>query len=80
MQNKNPILIHIGHNIRDIRKSKNISQEGLALKSDLDRSYVGRVERGERNLSVLNVCKLAKTLKVNPCVFFEGVESYFSNT
>ena len=74
MQKKNLILVQIGANIRHIRKEKNFSQEGLALEANLDRSYVGRIERGERNFSVLNLCKLAETLKINPGKFFERVD------
>ena len=55
-------LKKVGRTIREARKSKGMSQESLALSSGLDRSYVGGVERGERNLSILNLKKIAEAL------------------
>ena len=55
-----------GEKISLARKAKGWSQEKLAHESQLDRSYVGAVERGERNISLLNICKLSNTLKVSP--------------
>jgi len=57
-------LKRLGLNIRSIRAQKGISQESLALAADLDRSYVGGVERGERNISALNLKKIANALEV----------------
>ena len=45
----------IGYNIRSLRENQGFSQESFALKAGLDRTYVGGVERGERNLSVINL-------------------------
>ena len=53
-----------GKRLRAIRKNKGMSQETLALDAGLDRSYVGGVERGERNISIENMAKLARALKV----------------
>jgi transcriptional regulator with XRE-family HTH domain len=53
-----------GARIRRIRIQKGISQEALALTSGLDRSYVGGVERGERNISLVNIHKIARALGV----------------
>lgn len=55
-------LVMLGNNIRDLRKSQNMSQEELAFKAEIDRSYVGGIERGERNVSFLTLVKLAKCL------------------
>jgi len=52
----------LGERIREMRKFKNLTQEGLALKSDIDRSYLGGVERGERNLSFDKLCQIAQAL------------------
>ncbi|MBJ6911748.1 helix-turn-helix transcriptional regulator, partial [Vibrio cholerae] len=41
-----------GHNVRSMRKDKGISQDKLALSADIDRSYVGRIERGEVNITL----------------------------
>jgi transcriptional regulator with XRE-family HTH domain len=53
-----------GKRIVEIRKGKGIAQDKLALKCDMARSFVGEVERGERNLSLRNICKLAIGLGV----------------
>jgi transcriptional regulator with XRE-family HTH domain len=60
-----------GERLRAIRSAHGYSQEALALASGLDRSYIGGVERGERNISLVNICKLAETLKLTPKDFFE---------
>lgn len=60
-----------GNRLRSIRTELGYSQEGLALASGLDRSYVGGVERGERNISLLNIYRLAATLNFSPREFFE---------
>lgn len=53
-----------GDRIREIRRRKGISQEDLALACDIDRAYLGAVERGQRNISLLNIYKIARGLKV----------------
>lgn len=58
-------LNKLGKNIHLIRKKKEISQEDLVLLAGLDRTYLGGVERGERNISILNLIKVAKTLEVS---------------
>lgn len=51
-----------GERLRELRKQKNLSQEEIALKSGLHRTYVSDVERGSRNVSLRNIEKLAKAL------------------
>lgn len=59
------ILKKFGNRIKELRLQKGInSQMSLANKSGLDRTYVGGIERGERNVALKNIHKLAKTLKV----------------
>ena len=58
------ILTQLGNNIRKCRSAKGWSQEELAFQSELDRTYIGSVERGERNVSVLNLVKIAEALGV----------------
>ena len=65
------VLKRFGARVVELRKSLDFSQEGLALESGLARSYIGEVERGKRNLSLINICKLAKTLKVQPGAMLE---------
>ena len=60
------ILTVIGNNVRNLRKKMGISQEELGDAAGLDRTYIGGIERGERNVSALNIAKLAKALKVKP--------------
>jgi transcriptional regulator with XRE-family HTH domain len=60
-----------GQRVRDIRVKRGLSQEGLAEICELDRSYIGGVERGERNVSLINIRKIAKALNVSAREFFE---------
>ena len=59
-------LTQVGSNIRRIRLEFDISQEELAIRAGLDRTYIGAVERGERNISLLNFAKIAKALGFSP--------------
>lgn len=58
-------MIALGDAIRRIRIAAGISQERLALLADVDRSYVGRVERGDNNVAILTLGKLAKALGIS---------------
>lgn len=60
------IITTISQNIRRIRLEKGLSQEELAELSGLHRTYVGSVERGERNITVMNLDLIAKALNVCP--------------
>ena len=53
-----------GKKLAQLRKERGWSQEQLALESGLARSYLGGVERGQRNIALLNICHLANTLQV----------------
>jgi len=64
MRKKHPALIKIGKRIREIRKAKGFSQEGFAYEVGLDRTYMGSIERGERNLAAINLIRISKALKV----------------
>jgi transcriptional regulator with XRE-family HTH domain len=55
-----------GKRVATLRKQLGWSQEKLALESGLARSYLGGVERGQRNIALLNICRLADTLSVPP--------------
>lgn len=69
---KSDVKALFGSRIRELRKARGWSQEEFALHVDLDRSYVGGVERGERNISLENICLIADTLQVPPSKLFEG--------
>jgi transcriptional regulator with XRE-family HTH domain len=56
-------LERIGNQIRELRIEADLSQEKLAFECELDRTYIGSVERGERNISAINLRKIAKALK-----------------
>lgn len=56
----------IGHNVRQIRHEAGLSQEELAFRSKLHRTYISSIERGERNVSVENIFAIAEALKVRP--------------
>lgn len=60
-----------GHRVRFLRKRKGLSQEQLALRCGLDRTYIGGVERGERNISIVNVEKIARALDASLKDFFD---------
>lgn len=60
------IKLEFGQLVRQIRSGHGWSQEELASQCGLDRTYIGGVERGERNVSLLNIVKIAKALKVKP--------------
>ena len=60
--------ILFGRHLAEIRRSKKWSQEKLALESGLARSYLGGVERGQRNIALVNICKLAQALGISPSI------------
>nr|WP_082708806.1 helix-turn-helix transcriptional regulator [Marinobacterium profundum] len=62
----NNLLIQFGMNVRSRRKLLGISQERLALLAGLDRSYMGRVERGEVNLTIEKLYLIARVLDCHP--------------
>ncbi len=70
---KNPTLVQLGQQIRKAREKAAISQEEFAYRADLDRTYVGGVERGERNLGVLNLFKLAAVLNIPASNLIKGI-------
>lgn len=63
---------HFGDRVRALRKHKGLSQESLALASHLDRTYIGGVERGERNISLINIYRIAEGLGVTPRDLFDA--------
>lgn len=62
-----------GSHIRNFRKQAGMSQEELAEVCGLHRTYVGAVERGERNVSLLNIVALAHALNIKPAELLEGI-------
>ena len=58
------ILVRFGQNVQRIRKERNISQEKLAELAGLHRTYIGMIERAEKNITLFNIEKIAKALGV----------------
>jgi transcriptional regulator with XRE-family HTH domain len=67
------LLIQLGQRIREFRKRKGLSQEELAEATGLHRTYIGGIERGERNVSIINLSQIAKALDISLSVLFEEV-------
>jgi transcriptional regulator with XRE-family HTH domain len=63
-----------GEVIRELRKERNLSQEELADKADVHRTYIGMIERGEKNITIQNIQKLAKALNVSLKSIFEKLD------
>ncbi len=75
MQTKHPLLIEIGRNIRKLREAKGISQEQLAALSGTDRTYIGGIERGERNVAAINLIRIALALDTEVAALFPSVST-----
>lgn len=64
-------MAYFGQHLAELRRAQGMSQETLALESGLARSYLGGVERGQRNLALVNICRLAQALGVPPARLLE---------
>jgi transcriptional regulator with XRE-family HTH domain len=73
LRNSQGILRRFGENVRARREAQSLSQEQLAERADLDRTYISGVERGVRNLSLISVVRIAKALKTSASELCEGV-------
>ncbi len=67
---KETILIKFGKNIRNERMKRMLSQEQLAELANVHRTYIGMIERGEKNITLLNIERIAKALKIPLCELF----------
>lgn len=72
-RSREEILKCFGESIRKYRHRAGISQEKLAARAGLDRTYVGGAERGERNLSLVNIVQLADALGIEPARLLEDL-------
>tara|TARA_R110002074_G_C12172048_1_gene632304 strand:- start:91 stop:321 length:231 start_codon:yes stop_codon:yes gene_type:complete len=72
---KNGNLVAMGQKIRKIREDKKYSQEEFAAIAEFDRTYYGAIERGERNVSAINLIRIAKHLKVEVGELFPKIRS-----
>jgi transcriptional regulator with XRE-family HTH domain len=71
---KDPLLRGLGWRVRQLREAKGWTQESLAGRAGLDRSYIAGIEAGLRNPSTKALAKIARALRVTLSVLFEGVE------
>ncbi|MFK7756006.1 MAG: helix-turn-helix domain-containing protein [Flavobacteriales bacterium] len=72
------LSLNFGKIIRELRKEINISQEELGFRSNVHRTYIGMIERGEKNISLENIEKLSKGLGVTMSSIFERLNSIHS--
>jgi transcriptional regulator with XRE-family HTH domain len=67
------ILDKFGKRVRDERLQRGLSQEELAEKAELHRTYIGMIERGEKNITLINIEKIAKALVITVDELFKGI-------
>lgn len=72
-KNDKDILKKLGLRIRDLRLERSISQEELAAIADVHRTYIGMVERGEKNVTILTLVRLSLALEVNVIEILRGI-------
>ena len=68
------VKLKIGQRIKQLRDAKDMAQKDLAYAADLDRSYIASIENGLRNVSIVNIEKIAKALNVTLKELFDNVE------
>ena len=73
MGQENDILIRFGERVRSLRKKRGFSQEAFASECGLDRTYMGGIERGERNVALRNIELIALTLEMTVSQLMRGV-------
>lgn len=70
----------VGVHIRVLRKSKKLSQEELAFKANVHPTYIGQIERGEKNLTISSLYQITNALEINLAEFFSVIEPDYSST
>lgn len=79
MDHEADILVRFGQRVRELRKSRGFSQEAFAAYCGLDRTYIGGIERGERNLALRNIEVIARALGLTISELMQGLESESGN-
>lgn len=69
------ILKRFGQRVRQLRKSHGFSQEAFAAQCGLDRTYIGGIERGERNIALRNIAAIANALGVTVAELMQGIDA-----
>jgi transcriptional regulator with XRE-family HTH domain len=77
---KAAILRRFGGAVRAWRRQAGLSQEELADRAGLDRTYVGGIERGERNVAVVNIVRLARALGIVPGLLFDPGDAFSTHS
>mgnify|MGYP004701556837 CR=1 FL=1 len=72
MEISSDILIKFGEKVRRLRKERGFSQEELAYRADLHRTYIGMIERAEKNITLINIEKIANALEIKIENLFYG--------
>lgn len=67
---RNEKLVAFGQRVREIRKSKGLSQEGMAALAGVDRSYMGHIERGEKNITLTKIHQISDALGIEVADLF----------
>ena len=73
MARSDDVLIRFGRRVRELRASQDYSQEAFAAACGVDRTYMGGIERGERNLALRNIERIALALGISLSELLEGV-------
>jgi transcriptional regulator with XRE-family HTH domain len=73
MQNGDLVKLQFGERLRNLRKERQLSQEDFAELTQLHRTYIGGIERGERNVSLINIVQIARALEITPSQLLEGL-------
>jgi len=73
------VQIRFGHRIRELRKARGYSQEDFAVLCGLDRTYIGGIERGLRNVSLRNIEIIAKAFNVSIAELTQGIDEEISH-
>ncbi len=71
---RNDKLVAFGQRVREIRKSRGLSQEGMAALAGVDRSYMGHIERGEKNITLTKIYQISDALGIEVADLFPRIE------
>jgi len=69
---RNEVLLAFGKKVRSMRKEKGLSQEAFAALAGIDRSYMGHIERGEKNITLTKIYQISNALKVDIITLFQN--------
>lgn len=69
------LLVQFGKRIRELRIQRGLSQEKFALLAGIDRTYLASLEKGKRNVALININKLAVALNISISELFQGIDN-----